>query len=112
MNNKIIYIFCAYIVAIGLLAIYRTDSFIPLYINVGIAAVTLLIANLIRKGHEVARPVLTGWLAVLVLTYGYQAFKILAVHTNPRPGSKYIFASMAVMALLTLVITTKGNSSK
>ena len=93
-----------YVFLIGFVGYFRTGSTVPILITGVIAAITALLAFLLYQKMNGAKVVTSLWLAASVCLYGYMTFFRIAAHANPQSGQPIIFGSMALFALLALVV--------
>jgi hypothetical protein len=103
--TTIVYSLSAFIFLIGWLGLYRTGSWIPVIISGAIALITFALgywretAAAGSYGHWA----LIGWLVICVGLFLASAFELVGAHTNPQPGSRWIFLSEALFAVLALI---------
>ena len=97
-----------YILAMGITGYVRTGSPTALYINGGIALVTIIIGFLVSKGIGVMRVISMSWVGIITLMLSFMTYKRL---TNPdaREGSELIFGSMAALALIVFIVLFTGK---
>lgn len=101
-----------YMIIMGILGFIRTGSPTALYINGGIALVTVLIGYFWgRNLGGVLGPVAIGWVALNSVLLGYMTFKRIAAHAETRAGSEFIFGSMAVFAVIVLILLIRHRFS-
>ncbi len=91
-----------YMLAMGVLGYVRTGSTTPIYITGSLAVVTILLGLLLRTGSRAVLKTTIVWIALNVLLNTYMTVGRVAAHAEARPGSKWIFGSMAFLALLAL----------
>lgn len=103
-TNLIVIILGIYIFAMGVLGMARTGSFTPLYVSGAIAAVTVWIGWLMGKGMRPVRNFALTWLTINTVVLAYMSLGQVPAHGDPDTGSIIMFGSMALFALVTLVI--------
>ncbi|HOD66753.1 MAG TPA: hypothetical protein PLR32_09000 [candidate division Zixibacteria bacterium] len=92
----------------GAVGLARTGSPIPLLINSALALLTLILALVVSRDSRRVLLAATVWVALCVLLYTYMTIIPPAAHNPSRPGSKYLFGSMALVALIVLVGLSGG----
>ena len=97
-----------YMLAMGITGYVRTGSPTALYINGGIAVATIIIGFLVSKGIGAMRVVSIAWVGINTFMLSFMTYKRL---TNPdaREGSELIFGSMALLALIVLIVLLTGK---
>ncbi len=110
-TNKVVIILGVYIFAMGIIAFIRTSSFTPLFFNGCIAAVTVWLGWLNGQGMRSVQSATQWWLTIIALLLGYLTFGPISAHPNPNIGSALIFGSMALFALLALILVIRSKPS-
>jgi hypothetical protein len=108
----IVIILGVYIFATGMVGLGRTGSFTPLYISGALAAVTIWLGWLLSKGIRSARGAAMTWLILNTILLGYMAVGRLPTHPQESPGSALIFGSMALFALVTLLLVWRSQRKR
>ena len=109
---RLIQFLALYMVVAAIFGSYRTGSYIPLLILGSIGLVTLFLGLMTTKGGETLRKVTLGWLSLNILVEGYQAFWRLPAHPDARPGSSFLFGSIALFSLVVLAAMILKHNRK
>lgn len=106
---KVVAAFAIFVFLIGWLGLYRTGSWIPVIISSAIALITFALAYWRHTGAAGAMGhwALVSWLVICLGLFLASAFEMVGAHTNPQPGSKWIFLSEALFALIALLALLK-----
>ncbi len=113
MNLKKTYLILAvYFVAVGVFAWLRTGSVVPFTITGGAGVITAGIGFRIGSGSRMALSFGVGWLAAFASATLYSAFGRISAHTQTRPEAVYLFLSMALFCLATLILTIRVLKSR
>ncbi|MDZ4723399.1 MAG: hypothetical protein SGI97_05800 [candidate division Zixibacteria bacterium] len=96
-----------YMLLMGLFGYYRTHTPTPLFINGGIAIVTIIIGIFLKGGSPTVLNLAIGWIGLNTLMLAYMTFKRIAAHSDVRSGSEYIFGTQAVFALIVLIVLVR-----
>ena len=104
---QVLYLYSAFVISIGFLGLYRTGSWVPVFISVGIALITLALLAWYRTGSSAGRGVMALWLSICLLAFLGSALDMIGAHTNPQPGYRWIFGSEAFFAALALFATLR-----
>lgn len=101
-----------YIFAMGVLGMARTASLTPVYISGAISAITIWIGWLLGKGLRPVRNVALIWLSLNTAVLAYMTFGQIPAHADSDKSSMIIFGSMAVFALVTLLLAWRAYSRR
>lgn len=107
--HQVIWALALFVFLIGILGYVRTGAAVPILINGVIAAITFLIAFMLYQKVNGAWFVSVIWLIASVVLYGYMTFFQVEAHASPRPGQPIIFGSMALFALIALVVVLRSR---
>lgn len=105
----IVIFYGTYVFAIGLVGLARAGSFTPLFVNGAIAAVTIWLGWLLGKGLRSVRGATIAWLVVNTAGLAYMAFEQIGAHAKSDTGSVFIFGSMALFALVSLLFVWRAD---
>ncbi len=108
-SHQFVWAFALYVFLIGFVGYFRTGSTVPILINGVIAVITVLIAFFLYRKLTFARVGIAIWLASLTGLYGYLTFFRIAAHAHPHPGQPLIFGSMALFALMALIVVIRSK---
>lgn len=101
-----------YMLLMGILGFIRTGSPTALYINGGIALATLALGYFWGRNLTGGLGnVVIGWIALNSVLLSYMTFKRIAAHAEARAGSEFIFGSMAVFAIIVLILLIRHRFS-
>jgi hypothetical protein len=104
-----------YMLAMGVLGYIRTGSPTALFINGGIAVATIVLGYLNGGGNPLLWKITLGWVGLNTILLGYMTVKRIAAHAETRAGSELIFGSMALFALIVLILmirqTLRGSAA-
>lgn len=106
-TTQVLYLYSAFVTLIGFLGLYRTGSWIPVFISIGIALITLALLAWYRSGSSAGRGVMALWLSICLLVFVASALDMVGAHANPQPGYRWIFGSEAFFAALALFATLR-----
>lgn len=109
---QIFYLLAGFVACIGLAGYLRTGSPIPLLINGIIGLITIVAGWTLAKRYSGGRLFAVIWSFICTGLYTYMTFMPVEAHTNPRPGSKYMFGSMALFSLIALVSTVRNKQKQ
>lgn len=100
-----------FMILMGIIGYIRTGSPTAIFINGGIAAVTILLGYFMGKGNPMLANITLGWTAIVTIMLGFMTFKRInaAMHGTAREGSEYIFGSMALFALIVLIVLIRSR---
>jgi hypothetical protein len=102
-ENRFIFLLAGWILAMGIAGFIRTGASMPIILNGSIAIITAILGFwLLNKGKPAYFTTLV-WLSIGCLVYGYMAIFGVSAHQNPTFGTYFIFSSMAIFCLLTIV---------
>lgn len=93
-----------YMLVMGIIGYRRTKSPTALYVNGGIAVITIILGLLMSKENPFASTALPIWLALNAVMLGYLTIKRIRMGAEARGGSKFIFGSMTILTILVLIV--------
>lgn len=109
---QIFYLLAGFVACIGLAGFLRTGSPIPLVINCIIGLITIVAGWTLAKQINGGRLFAIIWSLICTGLFTYMTFMPVEAHTNPRPGSKYMFGSMALFSLIALLSTIRNKQKE
>ncbi len=93
-----------FMLAMGIVGYFRTGSPTSIFIAGGIGVVTAILGYFVGGGSPLLWKVTLGWIGINTVMLGYMTFKRIAAHATARAGTEYIFGSMALFALIVLIM--------
>ena len=105
--DRVVIVLGAYIFAMGVWGMTRSGALTPVLISGGIAAITVWLGWMIGRGIRSARMVTIGWLVVVATVLLLATFGGIANHPAPGTISMFIFGSMALFTVGTLVLIVR-----
>lgn len=102
-----------YMIAMGIVGYIRTGSPTAIFINGGIALVTILLGYFMGRGNVMLSNITLGWVGLVTVLLSFMTFKRVneMAHGTARAGSEYIFGSMALFALIVLIVLIRNRMS-
>lgn len=97
-DSRLIKLFALYVALIGFLGLYRTGSWVPVFISLGIALITLAFAAYYRTGTKAGKWSLVSWLIVCLAGFIGSAYNLFGSHAEPSLTSQLMFLSEAAFA--------------
>jgi hypothetical protein len=100
-----------FMILMGIVGYIRTGSPTAIFINGGIALVTVLLGYFMGRGNPMLANVTLGWVGLVTVILSFMTVKRInaAMHGTAREGSEYIFGSMALFALIVLIVLIRSR---
>ena len=109
--KTVIRLYSGYIALIGFVGLYRTGSWVPVFISLGIAVITLGLLSLYVRKPGPGKPIMAVWLVICLGAFLASAFDMVGAHTHPQPGYRWIFLSEALWAVFALMVFLRNPSA-
>lgn len=102
-----------FMILMGIVGYIRTGSPTAIFINGGIALVTVLLGYFMERGNPMLANVTLGWVGLVTVILSFMTVKRInaVMHGTAREGSEYIFGSMALFALIVLIVLIRSRMS-